>query len=67
MEVIDIEKLLKKNGIQEKVIFYGIEDIATNNPIWRIFSDDQEADPQLRPVQQAAGQQAAGGRHPGGM
>lgn len=38
MEVIDIEKLLKKNGIEEKVIFYGIEDIATENPIWRIFS-----------------------------
>ena len=38
MEVIDIEKMLKNNGIQEKVIFYGIEDITTNNPIWRIFS-----------------------------
>lgn len=38
MEVIDIEKLLQKNGIQEKVIFYGIEDIVTNNPVWRIFS-----------------------------
>ena len=38
MEVIDIEKMLKNNGIQEKVIFYGIEDISTNNPVWRIFS-----------------------------
>lgn len=38
MEVIDIEKLLKKHDIQEKVIFYGIEDIATMNPVWRIFS-----------------------------
>jgi KUP system potassium uptake protein len=38
MEVIDIEKLLQKNGIQEKVIFYGIEDIVTNNPVWSIFS-----------------------------
>lgn len=38
MEVIDIEKLLKKHEIQEKVIFYGIEDIATMNPVWRIFS-----------------------------
>jgi KUP system potassium uptake protein len=37
-EVIDIEGLLKMNGIKEKVIFYGIEDIATNNPAWRIFS-----------------------------
>jgi len=38
MEVVDIEKLLKKNGIEEKVIFYGIEDISTPNPIWRVFS-----------------------------
>ncbi|MRR35260.1 potassium transporter Kup, partial [bacterium] len=38
MEVVDIERLLKKKGIEEKVIFYGIEDIATNNPIWRIFA-----------------------------
>lgn len=38
MEVIDIEKLLKKHDIQEKVIFYGIEDIATMNPVWRVFS-----------------------------
>lgn len=37
MEVIDIEKLLQKQGILEKVIFYGIEDIVTNNPVWRIF------------------------------
>lgn len=38
MELIDIEKLLEKNGIQEKVIFYGIEDIVTTNPVWSIFS-----------------------------
>jgi len=37
MEVVDIEKLLQKHGIREKVIFYGIEDIVTNNPVWRIF------------------------------
>ncbi len=38
MEVIEIEKLLKKHDIQEKVIFYGIEDIATTNPAWKVFS-----------------------------
>ena len=38
MEMTEIEKLLKDNGISEKVIFYGIEDIATNNPVWRVFS-----------------------------
>jgi KUP system potassium uptake protein len=38
MEVTDIEKLLKKHEIKEKVIFYGIEDIATTNPFWKVFS-----------------------------
>jgi len=38
MEVIDIEGLLRENGIHEKVIFYGIEDIVTGNPVWRVFS-----------------------------
>jgi len=38
MEVIDIEKLLQKSEIREKVIFYGVEDISTTNPAWRIFS-----------------------------
>lgn len=38
MEVIDIEGLLKKHGIMEKVIFYGVEDIATGNPVWKVFS-----------------------------
>ncbi len=38
MEVLDIEGTLKQHGIQEKVIFYGIEDIETKNPIWRFFS-----------------------------
>ena len=38
MEVIDIEGLLKRNGIAEKVIFYGVEDISTNNPVWKVFS-----------------------------
>jgi KUP system potassium uptake protein len=38
MEVLEIEKLLAGNGIKEKVIFYGIEDIETRNPIWKVFA-----------------------------
>jgi KUP system potassium uptake protein len=38
MRVVDIEKLLKANGISEKVIFYGIEDIETRNPVWKVFA-----------------------------
>ncbi len=38
MELIDIEKIIRAHGIMEKVIFYGIEDIATTNPIWKLFA-----------------------------
>ncbi|MBC8018138.1 MAG: KUP/HAK/KT family potassium transporter [Verrucomicrobia bacterium] len=38
MRVLDIEKRLKEHGINEKVIFYGIEDIETRNPIWKVFA-----------------------------
>jgi KUP system potassium uptake protein len=38
MEVVDIEKLLKEAGINEKGIFYGLEEISTRNIIWKIFS-----------------------------
>lgn len=38
MRVLDIEARLKEHGISEKVIFYGIEDIETNNPFWKIFA-----------------------------
>ena len=37
-EILDLEGLIKEQGIQEKVIFYGAEDIVTRNPVWRIFS-----------------------------
>ncbi|KKH49482.1 potassium transporter Kup [Methanosarcina sp. 1.H.T.1A.1] len=38
MEIIDVEQILKDNGVTEKTIFYGIEDIFTSNLIWRTFS-----------------------------
>jgi KUP system potassium uptake protein len=38
MTVLDIESQLKKHGIFEKVIFYGIEDIETRNPFWKLFA-----------------------------
>jgi KUP system potassium uptake protein len=38
MEVINIEDILQKAGITEKAIFYGLEEIATDNVIWKIFS-----------------------------
>jgi len=38
MEVINVEKILRQAGIDEKVIFYGLEDIVTKNLFWRVFS-----------------------------
>jgi len=45
MEFPDIEELLKEAGIDEKTIFYGIEDIVTGNIIWRIFSSIKRLTP----------------------
>lgn len=38
MEVFRLEKVLKVLDIDEKAIFYGVEDIETNNFFWLIFS-----------------------------
>jgi KUP system potassium uptake protein len=38
MEVIDVEDLLREAGIEERVVFYGLEDIAAKNLIWKMFA-----------------------------
>jgi len=38
MEVVDVAKILENAGIREKTIFYGVEEIITNNPVWKVFS-----------------------------
>jgi KUP system potassium uptake protein len=38
MEVPDVEEILREAGIQEKTIFYGVEDILPSNLIWGVFS-----------------------------
>lgn len=38
MEVIDVERILKHSGIDEKTIFYGLEEIVTTNVIWKVYS-----------------------------
>jgi KUP system potassium uptake protein len=38
MEVIEVEEILREAGIEERVIFYGLEDIDTKNLIWKLFS-----------------------------
>jgi KUP system potassium uptake protein len=38
MEFADIDAIFKEAGIDEKTIFYGVEEIITNLPVWRIFA-----------------------------
>ncbi|OPY01050.1 MAG: potassium transport protein Kup [Syntrophorhabdus sp. PtaB.Bin047] len=38
MEVVKIEEIMKAAGINEKVIFYGLEEIATDRPLWKVFA-----------------------------
>ncbi|MEW6107817.1 MAG: KUP/HAK/KT family potassium transporter [Nitrospirota bacterium] len=37
MEMVDVEEILREGGIEERAVFYGLEDITTGNLIWKIF------------------------------
>ncbi|PKL51877.1 MAG: potassium transporter Kup [Nitrospira bacterium HGW-Nitrospira-1] len=37
MEVVDVEEILREAGIEERTVFYGLEDIITGNPLWKAF------------------------------
>jgi KUP system potassium uptake protein len=37
MEIVDISTILKEADIDEKTIFYGMEDIVTSHVVWKIF------------------------------
>ncbi len=38
MEIIDIHEVLKENGINEKIIFYGVDDIIAKHPLKRLYA-----------------------------
>ena len=38
MEMINVEEILRENGIEERVVFYGLEDITARNIIWKLFA-----------------------------
>jgi len=38
MEIIDVDEILREAGIDERVVFYGIEDVSTRNIFWKTFS-----------------------------
>ncbi len=37
-EVVKVDDMLREAGIEEKAIFYGLEEIATSNPLWKLFA-----------------------------
>jgi KUP system potassium uptake protein len=45
LEPLDLADLLRKSGINEKTIFYGIEDIVTTSPVWSLFSAIKKLSP----------------------
>jgi KUP system potassium uptake protein len=45
MEILDFGEILREAGIQEKSIFYGLEDIVSNHLIWRIYAIIQKLTP----------------------
>ena len=47
MEIVDIGDILNEAGVQEKTIFYGMEEIITTHPVWRIFSAIKRLSPSV--------------------
>jgi KUP system potassium uptake protein len=45
MEVIDIVSLLEHHGIQEKTIFYGIENIVSDKFFWKVYGIIKKVSP----------------------
>ena len=47
MEIVDIGNILKEAEIDEKTIFYGMEDIITTHAVWRIFAAIKRLSPSV--------------------
>jgi KUP system potassium uptake protein len=47
MEIVDIGAILKEAEIDEKTIFYGMEDIVSRHPVWRIFGAIKRLTPSM--------------------
>ncbi|MDO9034749.1 MAG: KUP/HAK/KT family potassium transporter, partial [Methanoregula sp.] len=45
MEIVNVVGLLKERGIDEKTIFYGIENIVSDQPIWRLYGIIKKVSP----------------------
>jgi len=38
LELVNVVPILRDHGIHEKAIFYGLEEIVTEHPVWRVFA-----------------------------
>jgi KUP system potassium uptake protein len=38
MEILEVEEILREAGVEERSVYYGLEDISGTNPIWKAFS-----------------------------
>ncbi len=38
MEFLKVEEILREHGIDERAIFYGLEDIETKHPLWKLYA-----------------------------
>jgi KUP system potassium uptake protein len=47
MEIPDVEEILREAGINEKTIFYGVEDITATNIFWQVFSVMKKLTPNI--------------------
>jgi KUP system potassium uptake protein len=47
MEVIDVEVILREQGVDERAIFYGVEDILSGNILWKVFSTIKRLTPNI--------------------
>jgi KUP system potassium uptake protein len=47
MEIPDVEEILREAGVNEKAIFYGVEDIYASNCVWQFFSVIKKLTPSL--------------------
>jgi len=45
MELLRVEDILRELGIDERVVFYGLEDIETKHPIWKIYAFIKQVSP----------------------
>lgn len=45
MEIINVVGMLKERGIDEKTIFYGVENIVSDIPIWRLYGIIKKVSP----------------------